>query len=108
VILRATKFERLAKQRERSQLDRDRRKAGRVPDRDDIARVALRWLIVTAQAFGDDRKQLRLEGLILTELARQGFNEQASERVLEGLVDKYTKEKWDFFPKVHLRASDPE
>lgn len=99
---------RLEKQRERSKANRRRKRDGKIPSRDDIARVALRWLFVTADAIGDDRKQLRLEGHILDELARQGFNEQASERVLEALVDKYTKEKWDFFPKVHLRDSVPE
>lgn len=94
---------RLAKQRERSKRNRERRKLGKIPDRDDIARVALRWLLVAASSFGDPKRQFKLERHILDELVRLGFDDRKSEDVLEDLTEKYMNEEWDFLPKVHLR-----
>ena len=91
--MRQSKSDRLARQRERSRLNRLRKREGRIPGRDDIARVALRWLLVSATSFGDDRKLFKLEGHILDELIRQGFDPRASEDALDDLVRKYSIER---------------
>lgn len=99
--MKQKKAERLAKQRERSKRNRARRKACRSPDRDDIARVALWWLITSVAPMGQ-RKLDELQAKLIPELTRLGFDQWQSENVLAHLVDRYTEDGWDFQRKLHL------
>lgn len=82
------------KQRQRQQEYRERLKKDRRPTRDDIARIALHWLIVeTAKLAVKEKKPARMnkvEDVLLDGLAAQGFNPTASDEVLGALIDKYS------------------
>ncbi len=88
--------ERLRKQRERQRQYRDRLKAERRPDRDDIARVFLHFMIVRAVKSEDRNSMEKLIDMLLDALERQGFDKDASLDVLEDLIFRYTKLGWDF------------
>lgn len=98
--------ERLRKQRERQQRTRDRHKLERKPSRDDIARVLLHVIIMRSY----ETKQMHmLDGLfdvIVDSLKAQGFDNDASYAVIDDLIEKYTKSKWQFFRKLHLKQDD--
>lgn len=97
---------RLREQRDRQQQYRDRQKQLRRPGRDDIARIALRWLIIgtskLAERENNPARLYHIEDALLAELATQGFDPKASDEVLADLIDKYVGGKWDFRRKPHL------
>ncbi|MBO9127729.1 MULTISPECIES: hypothetical protein [unclassified Rhizobium] len=105
-MAKQSQAERNRKQRDRQREVRERHKAERRPSRDDIARILLHWYIVGVQ--GPEREaELEAMGERLARgLAKQGFDEAASRVVFENLVEKYTREHWDFQRKPHLLFPD--
>lgn len=105
-----TKATRLREQRERQAEVRKAKRENKQPGRDDIARIALRWLIVTAARLAelkhDPKLKNKVEDILLEELGRQGFDPVGSDKVLEDLIRKYTKGGWDFRRKLHLLKAD--
>lgn len=103
-----SRTQRLRDQRERQQAYRDEQRRLRRPGRDDIARVALRWLILgtakLAEREGNPARMNKVEGDLLGALVEQGFDRSASDAALGDLIDRYVDGKWDFRRKVHLRA----
>lgn len=101
-----SRTQRLRDQRERQQAYRDEQRRLRRPGRDDIARVALRWLILgtakLAEREGNPARMNKVEGDILEALVEQGFDRAASDAALGDLIDRYVDGKWDFRRKVHL------
>jgi hypothetical protein len=49
-----------------------------------------------------ERKLGALEDKLIPELTRLGFDQHQSETALADLVERYTKEGWDFQRKLHL------
>lgn len=100
---------RLREQRQRQQAYRDEQKKARRPGRDDIARVALRLLIVgaasVAELEGNPRRMNLVEDAILKALNAQGFDPRDSDRVLGDLIDKYVG-GWGFRQKPHLQPQE--
>jgi len=94
--------EKLLVQREYQKGYRNRMRAERRPGRDDVARVCLHLMIVNADKKGDQDIK-RLIEVIAEPLTEQGFDQNASLDVIENLIEKYTKGKWDFRRKMHLR-----
>src|SRR5690606_15377345 len=88
------------RQRGRQQAYRERLKRERRPGRDDVARIALHWLIVkTAKLAVRTSNPARMhvvEDALLDGLVAQGFNAGASEEVLDELIDKYVDGGWNF------------
>ncbi len=110
--MRETKAERLEKQRKRQADYRAKQKKERRPNRDDFARIAFHWLIVSmdkqTRKTGDPSGQVWIEDMLITRLVEQGFDEKACEDVLAMLTDKYVKEGWAFQRKPHLLQIMPE
>ncbi len=93
-------------QRERQQKQRDADKRAKRPGRDDIARVALYWLITRAVEKEELRELEKFRDKIVSVLVDQGFDEQASDRVFDDLVNKYRTGGLPFRRKVHLLHPD--
>ncbi|XHE12593.1 hypothetical protein PCC82_12480 [Agrobacterium deltaense] len=103
-MARQTLEERNAKQRERQQRLRDRHRAERRPDRDDIARAMLFWTIIS---YLDQGRQDWIEELgdaVVGILVDQGFDERAADEVFDDLVDRYARDDRPFRSKPHLRG----
>lgn len=97
--------ERLRKQRQRQSEYRKKMKAERRPSRDDIARVFLHAAITQAWRWKYEKREKMLSWVvdtILEGLIAQGFDPKASAEAIEDLIDKYTKDRWEFRRKVHL------
>lgn len=97
--------ERLRRQRERQSEYRKKMKAERRPSRDDIVRVLLHAAITQAWRWKYEKRERMLAWVvntILEGLIAQGFDPRASAEVMEDLIDKYTKGRWEFRRKVHL------
>lgn len=107
-----SKAQRLREQRDRQQAYRDEQRRLRRPSRDDIARVALRWLILgtakLAEREGNPARMNKVEMDILAGLIEQGFDRAAADQALGDLIDRYVDGKWDFRRKVHLQAAPDE
>lgn len=105
-----SKATRLREQRARQQEYRDEQKMQRRPSRDDIARIALQWLIVNtsklAEREGNPARMNKVEVAILEKLVEQGFDPAASDRALGDLIDRYVDAGWDFQRKPHLWAGN--
>jgi len=101
---------RLREQRARQQEYRDQQKKLRRPGRDDIARIALQWLIVNtaklAEREGNPARMNKVEEAILEKLVEQGFDPAASDSALGDLIDRYVADGWDFRRKPHLGAGN--
>lgn len=97
--------ERLERQRIYQREYRAKRKQERAPDRDDIARAMLRYMIVTALRRGNDRLLDRVIAEVSRQLIDQGFNAEATRAAWQGLLERY-EDGWDFFPKPHLRRHE--
>jgi hypothetical protein len=108
--LAKSKSTRLREQRERQQEYRSEQKRLKRPDRDDVARVALRWLIVetNTRLANEPQRMTFMETVLLDELERLGFDRKQSDDVLEDLVDRYVKEGWDFRRKLHLEVAEAD
>lgn len=101
-----SRSQRLREQRERQQAYRDEQRRLRRPSRDDIARVALHWLILgtakLAAREGNPARLNKVEREILDALVKQGFDRAASDEALGDLIDRYVDGHWNFRRKVHL------
>lgn len=96
-------------QRERQKRLRDRNRAERRPGRDDIARVALYWMVSRMVAKGAHDVLDEMEDEIVARLVDQGFAEAASYEAFDALVEKYARSAWGFRRKTHLLfANDVE
>ena len=111
-MVRKSKKQRNAEQAVRQQSVRDEANARRRPSRDDLARILLWQMIVTAQRRKDARLALdKLSGALVIDLERLGFDARESEDVFEELNDRYSDGLFPFRPKWHLKprpvASQP-
>ncbi len=93
--------ERLRKQREYQRRYRDRKRAGKVVQRDDIARELLHFAITENLINDRVDKLMLLVDTIVGRLAEKGFDAELSKMVFGGLIDKY-EAGWIFRRKVHL------
>lgn len=93
-------------QRKRQQMLRDADRKAKRPGRDDIARVALYWMISNMAAKETTEVLEEFQDRIVAMLTKQGFDTRESEVVLDELVHKYSKGGLPFRRKVHLLYSD--
>ncbi len=99
----------LGKARERQKALREANKRARRPERDDVARVALFWLISGAIKKGRLAALERLQDKIVAMLVDQGFDEREADLVFDDLVAKYRSGVSPFRRKVHLlHPDDPD
>ncbi len=102
-MARKPRAQRNAEQQARQQKVRDAAKAKRRPSRDDIARMLLWQMIVSARSRSDGRLVLdRLRDEVVGGLEHQGFDVRESETVFEDLISKYADGLFLFRPKRHL------
>lgn len=96
-----------AEQAERQQKVRDEAKELRRPSRDDIARMLLWQMIMSADNHKLGRRVAldRLRDSVVGGLERQGFDVRQSEDVFEELAHRYNDGLFPFRPKRHLRLS---
>ena len=84
----------------------------RCPELRAYARVFLHFMIAKAMKSGNQDGMEKLIDMLLDGLADQGFDKDASLDVIDDLIVRYTKRRWDFRRKVHLLphgdAGDPE
>lgn len=89
-------------QRERQQKLRDASRKARRPDRDDIARVALYWMITNMAEKATKEVRDEFQDRIVSMLNDQGFDARECESVYDDLVHKYRTGGSPFRRKVHL------
>jgi len=94
------------KQRERQQKLRDADRKAKRPGRDDVARVALYWLISRAIEKEQHEELEKFKERIVAMLAEQGFDSRQCETVLEDLIYKYRTGGSPFRRKPHLLYPD--
>ena len=102
--------EKLERQRERQKRHRLIQRARKRPGRDDIARVALHWMLTRAAETDMLGHLAKIEEVLVARLVEQGFARAESFEVFESLIDKYVAEAWSFRRKPHLlfpEASPP-
>lgn len=101
-MARQSRSERNRKQRDRQRQLRERQKEERRPDRDDIARITLHWMITRSIKTDNERQLGAVEEVVVERLVAQGFDKQACYAVFDDLVDKYADTDWAFRRKTHL------
>ncbi len=101
-MARKSDGERNREQRQRQQAIREKQKAQKRPHRDDVARLALYWLISRAHEKGQKEELEKFHDKIVKMLVEQGFDEHASDEVLDDLIRKYKPGSLPFRRKVHL------
>ena len=104
--MKQSKKERNAAQRQRQQALRNQAKRERKPSRDDIARAFLYWSITGSAAKGQMETLFRVEDEIVARLVGQGFDEGKAYEVFDDLIERYTRQRWAFRRKVHLKPRD--
>lgn len=104
-MVRQSDEERLAKQRTYQKEKRKKDLQARRPNRDDVARTALFWL-VRRMARLTPHEMERFQDRIVEMLVEQGFDERASNAVLDDLIAKYRKGQRPFRRKIHLLYPD--
>lgn len=92
--------------RQRQKALRDANRKARRPDRDDVARVALFWLIRRAVEKGQEVELEKFQDVIVSMLIEQGFDESECDVVLDDLVSKYRSGGLPFRRKLHLLYSE--
>lgn len=93
-----------ARQRQKALRDANRR--AKRPDRDDVARVALFWLIRRAIEKGQQMELEKFRNKIVSMLTDQGFDERECDVVFDDLVAKYRMGGSPFRRKIHLIYPD--
>lgn len=88
--------------RQRQKALRDANRKARRPDRDDVARVALFWLIRRAVEKGQEVELEKFQDVIVSLLIEQGFDERECDVVFDDLVSKYRSGGLPFRRKLHL------
>ncbi len=99
-------IERLRKQRARQQELREAALAEKRPTRDDVARMALFWMISNMAEKAEKGVLDEFRDRMVRLLTDQGFDEKASDEVLDDLIRKYSTRNWPFRRKVHLLFPD--
>ena len=96
-----------AEQRARQQRVRDEARNRRRPSRDDLARMLLWKMIMSAEKHQLGRRQAldRLRDEIVDGLDLQGFDGRESEEVFEDLAARYADGLFPFRPKQHLKPA---
>ncbi|WLE00244.1 hypothetical protein PX860_24595 [Agrobacterium leguminum] len=89
-----------ARQRQKALRDANRR--AKRPDRDDVARVALFWLIRRAIDKNQQMELEKFQNKIVSMLTDQGFDERECDVVFDDLVAKYRTGGSPFRRKIHL------
>lgn len=97
---------RLKAARQRQKALRDAHRKAKRPDRDDVARVALFWLIRRAIDKGQQAELEKFQDKIVSMLIDQGFDERECDMVFDELVDKYRTGGSPFRRKIHLIYPD--
>lgn len=98
--------ERLRKQRARQQELRAAALSEKRPTRDDVARVALFWMISNMAEKANKDIVDEFQDRMVRLLTDQGFDEKSSDEVLDDLIRKYSSGDWPFRRKVHLLFPD--
>lgn len=101
----ARRDERLERQRIYQREYRAKRREERAPDRDDIARAMLHYVVVMALRRGNDKQLDRAIAEVSRHLVDQGFSAEATRASWESLLERY-EDGWDFFPKPHLKRHE--
>ncbi|KGF68109.1 hypothetical protein LL06_18475 [Hoeflea sp. BAL378] len=99
-----SKNQRNAEQQVRQQRVRDEARTRRRPSRDDLARMLLWKIIISADTHRLGRREAldRVRNQLIDGLKLQGFDVRESEEVFEGLVHRYADGLFPFRPKRHL------
>ncbi|MCD2184466.1 hypothetical protein [Rhizobium sp. GN54] len=92
--------------RQRQKALRDANRMSRRPDRDDVARVALFWLIRRAIEKGQQAELEKFRAKIVSMLVDQGFDEHESDAVFDDLIARYRTGGSPFRRKIHLLYPD--
>lgn len=100
-MVRQSDKERLAKQRTYQKEKRKKDLQARRPNRDDVARTALFWL-VRRMARLTPHEMERFQDRMVEMLVEQGFDERASDAVLDDVISKYRTGTPPFRRKIHL------
>lgn len=79
----------------------------RKPARDDVARVALYWIIMKLLRAGRDGDLGKWSEIIVKRLVRQGFDGNAARRRIDQLITRY-EGGWAFQGKPHLRHDNDD
>ena len=88
--------------RQRQKALRDANRKARRPDRDDVARVVLFWLIRRAVDKGQQVELEKFQDVIVSMLIEQGFDERECDVVFDDHVSKYRSGGLPFRRKLHL------
>jgi hypothetical protein len=86
---------------------RQQQKALRKPTRDDVARVALHWIITKALRRNRESELEMWSETIVKRLVRQGFERDAARRRIDQLIARY-EGGWAFQGKLHLRHDNDD
>jgi hypothetical protein len=86
---------------------RQQQKALRKPSRDDVARVALHWIIKSALERNKEGELGKWSETIVRRLADQGFERDAARRRIDQLITRY-EDGWRFQGKPHLRHDNDD
>ena len=97
-----------SEQRERQRKLREADRQARKPGRDDVARLALYWLITRAIEKEQHEELEKFRNRMVEMLTEQGFDPGQSETVLGELIYKYGTTGSPFRRKVHLLFSKDE
>lgn len=92
--------------RQRQKRLRDANRLAKRPGRDDVARVALFWLIRRAVEKNQLVELDKFQDKIVSHLVEQGFDEHESDAVFDDLLNKYRSGGLPFRRKVHLLYPD--
>lgn len=92
--------------RQRQKRLRDANRLAKRPGRDDVARVALFWLIRRAVEKNQLAELDKFQDKIVSLLVEQGFDERESDAVFDDLLKKYRSGGLPFRRKVHLLYPD--
>ncbi len=84
---------------------RQQQSALRKPSRDDVARVALHWIITAALERSRHGELGKWSGTMVKRLVEQGFDGDAAQRRIAQLIDRY-EDGWTFQRKPHLAHDD--
>jgi len=102
-----SKKQRNAEQQARQQRVRDEARLKRRPSRDDLARMLLWQLIMSAEKHRSGRRHAldRMRDKIVDGLELQGFDVRESEEVFDELAKRYADGLFPFRPKRHLKPT---
>jgi hypothetical protein len=79
----------------------------RKPSRDDVARMALHWLIVRSLKQKNEGELGKWSEIMVQHLVKQGFDADATRRRIDQLIERY-ENGWGFQGKPHLRRGQTD